>query len=103
MVEKKIIVKHPIAQEQDSPENEPPVKISKAILFRSLAVLWIFPSFGACWILASGLNRLLGAKGFLDAFSIIKIEELLAVLLLLAHAVFIFLAIRFRRLERTDN
>lgn len=96
-------MKNPVAQESDSPENEPPVKISKAILFRSLAVLWIFPSFGACWILASGLNKFLGAKSFLDAFSIFKIEEWLAILLLLAHAVFIFLAIQYRRLERTNN
>ncbi len=89
-----------IAQEQNSPEIEGLTKTSKAILFRSLAVLWIFPTFGACWILASDFSKFLKVKSIVEFLSAVKIEEWLALILLLLHGVFIFLAIRFRRRER---
>lgn len=87
-------VQKPVEQSEDgkSPET------SKALLFLVLSVLWIFPSFGACWIIASDFSRWRIAENV--TFSSVKLEEWLAVVLLLLHGIFVFLALRFRRRER---
>lgn len=76
-------------------------KVSRAILFRVLSILWIFPSFGAGWILAGDFKRWFRSDSVASAISLVKVEEWVAFLLLLLQAIFIFLAIRFRtRVQR---
>lgn len=78
--------------------DEAPLPASRAILFFVLSILWIFPSVGACWIIGLGLSRWKEIENV--AFSSVRLEEGLAFLLLLLHAIFIYLALRFRRRER---
>jgi hypothetical protein len=60
-------------------------KVPRPILFATLSILWIFPSIGAISILS-----------FSDRGKGVPLENLLAALLLAAHAIFIFFAWRLR-------
>ena len=60
-------------------------KVPRPILFATLSILWIFPSIGAICILC-----------FSDRGKGVPLENLLAMLLLAAHAIFIFFAWRMR-------
>ena len=57
-------------------EADPP-KVPRALMFAVLAILWIFPSLGAGFILARAEN------GW-------QLEQWLALMLLAIHAVFIY-------------
>jgi len=83
---------------EQSEDGKSPEK-SKARLFLVLSVLWIFPSIGACWIIASDFSRWRIAENV--TVSSVKLEEWLAAALLLLHGIFVFLALRFRRRERS--
>lgn len=72
-------------------------QFQKGRLFRMLSILWIFPSFGAGWILVGDLGNWFRAGSLTALLSMVKIEEWAALLLLLAHVIFISLAIRFRK------
>ena len=87
---------HPAVEKTADGER---VKTPKAVLFFVLSILWIFPSFGAGWIMANDFSTVHHAS-FETFLPSIKLEQWLVLLLLALHAVFIFLAMRFRRRER---
>jgi len=64
-----------------------------------LAFLWIFPSLGAAFILGASDANWLRADGTLDRLRAITFEQWIAVIILMAHPVFVWLAWRFRRTE----
>jgi len=65
----------------------------RALLFSVLSMLWVFPSLGACWILFSDRSWVReGVEG-------LKLEQWVAVGLLLAHVMFLWLRFCFRRSE----
>ncbi len=84
----------------DDQSDEPPVPISKAVLFFVLSILWVFPSIGAGWLIGADFRSWLAAKSVMAALSAVKFEQWLALLLLCLHLVFVILALRFRSRER---
>ena len=52
------------------------------MLFRTLTVLWVFPSFGALWILGSGLPRWRGIGTWQEALARVRLEDWVALVLL---------------------
>lgn len=58
------------------------------------SVLWIFPSFGAIWILLHGPRLYWAEPDFLKAFRAVALEEWVALALLWIHAALVFLAWR---------
>ena len=100
-------------------QHEPPAKVSqrravadgdvkegerrlgrpKATLFLMLTVLWIFPSFGAAWMIGSDARRWFDAASFLAALGVIRLEQWIGLALLLGHVVFGWLAWHYRRNE----
>jgi len=83
-------------------DNEPPVPISKAILFTVLSILWMFPSIGAGWVIGTDPWKWLSAKSVGVALSSIRFEQWIALLLLGLHLLFIVLALCFRSRERRN-
>lgn len=79
--------------EQDLPLDK---KLRRALLFKILSILWIFPSSGALWILRSGPKAYMRASTFLEKVEAVALEEWIAMLLLIAHMVFIVRALRSR-------
>jgi hypothetical protein len=71
----------------------------KALLFSVLAILWVFPSIGAVWILWINLPVWSEASTALAALKRTRLEQWVALGLLATHAVFVFLAIHFARHE----
>jgi hypothetical protein len=71
----------------------------KALLCSVLAVLWIFPSLGGLVIFLPALRGWREADSVAGALEGTRVEQWLALLLLLLHPVFIWLAWRFRRTE----
>lgn len=69
----------------------------RSVLFRTLTLLWIFPSLGAAWIIASE-RAWLHAGDILAALGAVRVEQWIALGLLLAHAWF---AWRWWRARRT--
>ena len=65
----------------------------KATRYRTLALLWLFPSFGALWILVVGCRKWLQGDGLFAALTRVRAEEWVALLLLAAQ---IFFAVRAR-------
>jgi hypothetical protein len=66
---------------------------ARALLFRILAILWVFPSIGAVWILGSN------AKGWEKSGAIrllrsLAVEDWVAIALLACHFIFILRAFR---------
>ena len=79
--------------------SEAPRCQPKALLCRTLALLWIFPSLGALVILILGVRnwpRIQGPWGALEAMTL---EQWIATVVLLAHPALILLA---RRLAKTE-
>jgi hypothetical protein len=72
---------------------------ARALLFRMLAFLWIFPSLGALVIIGGDFLRWFNSPTFLEGLGRIRFEQWIALGLLVLHALFIGLAIRFRRSE----
>jgi hypothetical protein len=71
----------------------------KASLCRMLAVLWIFPTVGAAFILGASEAKWRQADGILDGLRAVSFEQWIAFVILVAHLVFAWLAWRFRRTE----
>lgn len=71
----------------------------KAGLCRMLAVLWIFPSAGAVLILAVTEARWRHAEGLGAVLGAIKLEQWVALALLLAHPILAWQAWHLRRTE----
>ncbi len=72
----------------------------KTQLFRALSVLWCFPTAGSCLILALNWAAWSGAQSFQGALAATRVEQWVALGLLLAHAAILFLARRFDRIEQ---
>jgi hypothetical protein len=70
---------------------------ARALLFRMLAFLWIFPSLGALVIIRGDFLRWFDSPTFLEGLGRIRFEEWIALGLLVLHALFVVLAIRLRR------
>lgn len=89
-----------MAENQPSTDNsseEEKFKTPKAILYFVLSILWIFPSLTAIWMIAGDFSAMRNAQNVREFFFAVKLEQWVGVILLLLHAVFIFLAIRGRR------
>ena len=88
----------------NSPEQSPlepkpsPRCQRRALLFALLSVLWLFPSIGAIWILSTAPG-LPWDSGLGKVFSSVRFEQWVALALLGLHALFIYLAIHYRRTE----
>ena len=76
------------------PEKRGP--IPRAVLFRMLTLLWLFPSAGALWLLLAD-TAWLRAGNALEHLHAVRVEQWVAVGLLLLHAWF---AWRWRRAAR---
>ena len=83
----------------DIKEGERRLGRPKAMLFLMLTVLWVFPSFGAVWMIGSDARQCLDASGFLAALGMIRLEQWIGLVILLAHGVFGWLAWHYRRNE----
>ena len=71
----------------------------KAALCRMLSMLWFFPSAGAALILAVTEARWLHAGGWIEGIKVVRLEQWIALVVLMAHPAFVWLAWRFRRTE----
>jgi hypothetical protein len=70
----------------------------RAVLFKVLAMLWVFPSVGAIWILARSAHAWPASQPSV-MFQSIAFEEWVAMALLLMHVTFVALAWRLKRTE----
>ena len=68
----------------------------KALAFRTLAILWIVPSLTALFVLPYDFRK---GDSLLETLKLVRVEQWLALLLLLLHPFFIYFAIHFRRTE----
>lgn len=68
----------------------------KAVLFKTLAILWIVPSVTSLFVIVYGFPQ---APGILNTLKLIRIEQWLCLGLLLLQPVFGYLAVRYRRTE----
>ena len=70
----------------------------RAILFTVLSILWVGPTGGAVWIIASNAawSR---ASSVREGVLAVAVEQWIALGLLLLHILFIVLALRFHRTE----
>ena len=66
-------------------------------LFTMLSFLWIFPSLGALVIIGLDFFRWFDSPTILEGLGRIRFEQWIALGLLVLHALFVGLAIRFRR------
>ena len=71
----------------------------KAALCRMLAILWLFPSAGAALILAATEAQWRSADNWAAGAQTIRLEQWIALVVLLAHPVFAWLAWHWRRTE----
>jgi hypothetical protein len=71
----------------------------KARLYCMAALLWIFPSGGAAFLIAPDVARWFQADGYLAALRSISFEQWIALAILATHLVFAGLAWHFRRTE----
>ena len=70
---------------------------ARALLFRMLAFVWIFPSLGALVIIRGDFLRWFDSPTMLEGLARIRFEEWIALGLLVLHALFVVLAIGLRR------
>ncbi len=93
--------------ENDRPEKDPnPVGEAtvqqphsfqkKALLFKTLAILWVVPSLTSLFVLAYQFPK---APGVLETLRSIRLEQWLSLILLLLHPLFIYLAGHYRKTE----
>ena len=71
----------------------------KAQFFGMLSLLWILPSVGAVVILSLGPRAWIQAGTLIEGLRGVRIEEWIAVALLVIHPAFVWLAWRYRRTE----
>lgn len=88
---------------QPNPPEEAPLDplLRRKLLFRMLAILWIFPSAGAVWIILRDGRSWKRSEGVLQLLSSIRLEDWVAFLLLVAQLWFVLRAIRYSR--RSDH
>ncbi len=72
----------------------------KTQLFRALSLLWCFPTLGSCLILALNWAAWSEAQSVQGALAATRLEQWIALGLLGAHPVILFLARRYDRVER---
>ena len=72
---------------------------ARTLLFTMLAFFWIFPSLGALVIIGGDFLRWFDSPTILEGLGRIRFEQWIALGLLVLHALFVVLAIRFRRNE----
>jgi hypothetical protein len=75
---------------------------SRSLLFTLLALLWIFPSLGALVIIGVDFLRWFGSPTIWEGLGRIRFEQWIALGLLVVHALFVVLAIRFSRSENSS-
>jgi hypothetical protein len=87
-----------MSAQPNSPEEAPldPL-LRRKLLFRMLAILWIFPSAGAGWIIVRDFHSWKHSDGVLQLLSSIRLEDWVAFFLLLAQLWFVVQAIRYSR------
>ena len=71
----------------------------RARLCAIVSILWVFPSFGASFILAPGFRNWFQADSFVEGLRTVAFDQWIALIILLAHLVFVGLAWYFRRTE----
>jgi len=71
----------------------------KLRLFAIASVIWVFPSFGAIWIVGPDVTHWFRAESFLEGLQAIAFEQWIALFILLAHPVFACLAWHYYRTE----
>ena len=69
----------------------------KRLLFRTLALLWILPSLGAGFILAESAAPVRAARSVAETLARVAFEQWIALAVLLAHGLFLWLAWHYRR------
>lgn len=67
---------------------------ARGLLFATLSILWIFPSAGPIWIVGTSNKAWLHVPGPAQFIQAVRLEEWIALAILLAHAAFLFLAWR---------
>ncbi len=72
---------------------------ARALRFKMLATLWIFPSLGALWIIVSDGARWFRAATVPEGIQVVTFEQWAALAVLLLHALFLWLAGHYRRTE----
>lgn len=80
------------------PQDETGRARAKQHLYLVLTVLWMFPTFGALWIIGYGGQPWLRAGSVVEGFSRVSFEEWVAVALLVVHGAFVRWALKYRRL-----
>ena len=73
---------------------------SKALLFKMLTVLWIFPTAGAVWIWFTEWDQFRGRAKLSGTWPAMVLEQWVALVLVLLHTVFLALASYYSRKER---
>jgi hypothetical protein len=80
-------------------EGQPRMGRPKATLFLTLTLLWVFPSFGAFWLVVFHDAAWRRADGLLATLGMIRFEQWIGLAILLAHVMFGSLAWHYRRHE----
>ena len=90
---------------EQTTSEEPTLSIceKRKLLFTMLSVLWLFPSAGAIWIILRDSRNWRTGGRWTEALSSIRLEDWTALLLLLAHVIFLVQAIRYRRYCRNPG
>lgn len=71
----------------------------KHALFSMLARLWILPSMGSILVILYAGNAWIGAGSWRDRLARVSFEQWIGLGILMAHFLFVFLALRYRRTE----
>ncbi len=75
---------------------------ARMLLFTILSILWVFPSFGAAWILWTGSAAWPPSLTALERLEVLSLEQWCGIVLLLTHGLFIILALHFGRYRPTE-
>ena len=68
------------------PEAEEPTFAPPAVRYRTLSLVWCFPTLGALWLVGTGMQRWNFGQGILKGLERIRVEEWIAFLLIGLHA-----------------
>ncbi|MBA4150731.1 MAG: hypothetical protein H0X66_21670 [Verrucomicrobia bacterium] len=68
----------------------------KALLYKTLATLWVVPSLTSLFVIAYQFPQ---ATGVLETLKLVRLEQWLSLFVLLLHPIFLYLAVRHRRTE----
>ena len=83
-------------------EQEPQVvqPRSRALLYKVLAVLWIFPKIGAAWVWFAEWDAFRARSRISGTLSAVAIEQWVALVLVLLQGIFAVLGFYYGRKER---